>query len=230
MKREYPTIRLNIGDASNKSDQLVLYFNENATREFDYNGDAYFLRSQNENAFSFYGKEGQSIASIISRKENQKDSVEIFYENPLSQSHFKIEADLSKAEQMNNVYLKDKTTGYIYNLENGETLAFAHKSNSTSPRFILYYSNNPTDFKGLVAQANSSIVAFIKDDQLTIKSSNFSGSAEINVTDMAGRTMLDQQVYLTDNELKTIHVRSTNQIVLVTIKTNQNVFIYRIMH
>ncbi|MCT4624848.1 MAG: hypothetical protein N4A46_14600, partial [Schleiferiaceae bacterium] len=112
----------------------------------------------------------------------------------------------------------------------GETLAFAHKSNSTSPRFILYYSNNPTDFKGLVAQANSSIVAFIKDDQLTIKSSNFSGSAEINVTDMAGRTMLDQQVYLTDNELKTIHVRSTNQIVLVTIKTNQNVFIYRIMH
>ncbi|MCT4622157.1 MAG: hypothetical protein N4A46_00945, partial [Schleiferiaceae bacterium] len=164
MKREYPTIRLNIGDASNKSDQLVLYFNENASREFDYYGDAYFLRSQNENAFSFYGKEGQSKASIISRKENQKDSVEIFYENPLSQSHFKIQADLSKAEQMNNVYLKDKSTGYIYNLEDGETLAFAHKSNSTSPRFILYYSNNPTDFKGLVAQANSSIVAFIKDD------------------------------------------------------------------
>ena len=79
MKREFPIIRINAFDGDSLWDQLVIYFNARSTRNFDLDGDAYYLPTQNKELPIIYAKEGDAQASIVSRPAITADSVEISF-------------------------------------------------------------------------------------------------------------------------------------------------------
>lgn len=222
MKSKPELFRLNVFDTDSLWDQIVVFFNRDATRGFDNVGDAYHLKSPNENVPSFYGLEGNSAASIIGRPATILDSVEISYASTKNQSRFHIMPDLSELGGGWHIYLKDRATSEFYKLEDDESLAFEHSASGTQNRFVLFYSKNPNDYDAYVSQESPTIQSFVRNEELLLKSVNYSGSAEVVISDAMGRTLYADLMTVQEGEEYRISIPKKNQLVVVSVRLNGN--------
>ncbi len=222
MKQKPELFRLNVFDSDSLWDQIVVFFNRDATRGFDNVGDAYHLKSPNENVPSFYGLEGNSAASIIGRPATISDSVEISYASTKNQSRFHIMPDLSELGGGWHIYLKDRATSEFYKLEDDESLAFEHSASGTQNRFVLFYSKNPNDYDAYVSQESPTIQSFVRNEELLLKSVNYSGSAEVVISDAMGRTLYADLMTVQEGEEYRISIPKKNQLVVVSVRLNGN--------
>jgi len=206
----------------------VYYTKQGSTREFDNIGDAYFLKSTNENAPAFYALEGEIPASIVSRSFSITDSIEIAYASKKNLGDFSIMVDKSAFDASWNVYLKDKVTGVFIETENKKSYTFQHKEENMTNRFVVYFSKNESVFGDLVSVDESNVSSFFRNNALLVKSFGASGRAEIDVFDLAGRQLLNTtQMLDVDAEIE-LPLNIRESMVLVQVNINGKYFVDRV--
>jgi hypothetical protein len=224
LKKEFETIRLNVFDQDSMWDQLVIYFHETSTRDFDLNGDAYYLPSQNEQVPVLYAIEGPSKASIVSRQANTTDSVQVVFGSLKSQSKFHIHADLDALGEGWYVYLRDKKTNQTYPLNHDQSLDFSHFNGLATQRFIVYFSKRASAFNHLVTGAQREIISFVRNNRLTLQSNGIGGQATISVFDATGRILYNDVRRIPMGEEIKLEIAPANQLLMVRVVASGNVF------
>ena len=228
MKQKPEVLRLNVFDQDSLWDQIVYYTKQGSTREFDNIGDAYFLKSPNKDAPSFYAMEGEMPASLVSRSFNITDSIEIAYASKKNLGDFSIMVDRSAFDAFWNVYLKDKVTGLFIEIDNKKSYVFQHKEANMTNRFVVYFSKNESVFGDLVSVDESNVSSFFRNNALVVKSFGASGRAEIDVFDLAGRQLLNTtQMLDVDAEIE-LPLNIRESMVLVQVNINGKYFVDRV--
>jgi len=229
MKKNFDLLRLNVFDADSAWDQLVVYYEPMATNGFDLSGDGYYLTPQNKNTPVFYGTEGQSRASIISRESNTTDSIPVAFSSLKNNSRFYINTDLSNLAPNWYVYLKDKNTGNVYDLRDSENISFSHNKTNNPNRFMLYYSQNPKAFKKLL-NPNNGFISFVRNEQLVLQSNGASGLTEISIFDIYGRLLYTQNEFVDVTSEIELGLTPTQNIVFIKTSVGGKIQVEKIFY
>jgi hypothetical protein len=228
LKKNYDLFRLNAFDQDSLTDQLVIYLTEEGTRNFDLNADGYYLASQNAVPPKFFAMEGNAKASIVGRQATTTtDSVDVVFKSTKNQSKFYINADLRELPVDWHVYLKDKKDGKTRELSNGMNLSFEHSVTNDPNRFEVYFTKMPETFTNLLDQKENEVFAFIRNGNVVLQSVGLSGLADVQVFDAVGRLLQKQTVQINLGEEKALEIHSTNQLIMIQVILNGEVFIQK---
>jgi CRISPR type III-B/RAMP module RAMP protein Cmr1 len=228
MKQEYPIVRLDVIDADSIADQLVIYFDESTSRQFDLVGDAYYLPSMRKDAPRFYALEGNSKASIVGRPVDVTDSVQVVFGSTKNQSKFYIHAELDELEEGWFVYLRDKKDNKTYVLEDKKSLAFNHYGGLTSERFVVYYTKQANAFAHLVSGEDARILPFVRNNQLVLQSFGISGAAQINAFDAIGRLVHSENTNLDLGQERVLDFPPSEKLLFIQVNIGGNSFVEKV--
>lgn len=217
MKREIPIIRINAFDGDSLWDQLVIYFNAHSTRNFDLDGDAYYLPTQNKELPIIYAKEGDAQASIVSRPAITADSVEISFGASFKSQNYFLHADLDELPAEWHVYLRDKKTQKTVKLSHNTSIAFSQSEGISPDRFVLYFTKNSHDFNHLVTGEQPNIVARAAQNGLLLESKGVTGKGMITVYDASGKVRYQRLHHINTSETLHIPLIEKSQIMLVEV-------------
>ena len=228
MKKTPDVLRLNVFDKDSLWDQLVVYFDEGKTRNFDMVGDAYYMYAPDDHFPVFYALEDNISASMVGRQPDMTDSVEVVFGSAKEQSTFYLHSDLDELPADWYVYLRDRKTHKTYKLEHGKSLAFAHQYGLKSNRFVIYYSKNANAFEHLVTGEQTEVIASIRQNQLVLDSYGVGGAGEVAVFDAVGRLMFNQPVNFTPGEALFLDMPQTGNLVIVDVTVNGEHYIRKV--
>jgi hypothetical protein len=228
MKQQYPIIRLDVVDRDSATDQVVVYFDESLSREFDFVGDAYYLPSMHKEAPRFYAIEGNSKASIVGRPVDVTDSVNVVFGSPKNQSKFYIHADLDELEEGWFVYLRDKKDNKTYALAHNKSLAFSHYEGLASERFVVYYTKQANAFAHLVTGEDARVLPFVRNNQLVLQSFGLSGVAQINAFDAIGRLVYSENTTLGLGEERVLEIAASGKLLFIQVSVNGKTFVEKV--
>ena len=223
MKQEPEGFQLHVFDQDNNWDGLKIYFDAQATREFDNTKDAYKLKSATAGMPTIYANEGNAAAQIVGRPISIADSVEVAYTSTKDQCNFSIEPDLANLSGGWYVYLKDRVSGKVYEMEAGKRLRFVHKTAYSPNRFVVYYSKNSFAFDNLVTGAEATTIAYVKNEQVTLQSRGYTGPAEVMVTDAVGRIIYRATHNLQAGDELPLELLQNGQLIVISIQLNDRV-------
>lgn len=90
-------------------------------------------------------------------------------------------------ERIGTIYIEDLLTGTIHDFNHSEIYSFFSKTNDPSNRFVIYF--------GSVIPENKNVKVFVSQGYLNVNLENMIGTFKIQVTDILGRIIYQQNLY-----------------------------------
>ena len=224
-------IRLKI-ENEEKKNELVVYFNEQATNSFDGDFDAYKMGKTNGN-ISIWTKIGNVDYSI-----NGLPFPETSFEIPVginvkTQGIYKLSSDEFNKLDNYSVTLKDKLTNFAIDLKKGEVMQFDAPSGISEDRFILSIANLTTDIPAIITPERKFSI-YSSHGTLNILSlsdefGNLPGS--VKIYDLTGRKVLqvDNLEWNGNGDLKQFTVDSAEKgLFIVEVKAGNKKYVEKV--
>ena len=209
------------GNGSN--DEMVINLSNIATSGFDGSLDAYkpqmnnLTTTQKPIIYSF-DNEGNALA-INSLPENA--SVIPLGISVTTAGDYTISANNFENIDAEAIYLVDHATGNKVNLKENN-YAFTSDAGEFNSRFEIQILKSVTS----IASAEQSMKIYNHNDMVYIKSQNITGMAHINVIDILGRTIWEDQMEL--NGLNQIKLKGKGHYI-INVKTNNERYIEKVI-
>jgi hypothetical protein len=173
-------------DSTHLSDEIMIYFNQNAKAKFEGSRDAWKMMSQNPNAPNLFSISDGVYFSINALPEfvNSTNVPVGFRANPIKEYH--IEANLESVDPTWEVYLEDKDLGIWHDLRGGD-YSFSHLGGAADSRFLLHINESPT--VSLEEMASENLTVFMGPEGLNINFGLLEGMADVRILNIAGQTL-----------------------------------------
>ncbi|MDX5321673.1 MAG: T9SS type A sorting domain-containing protein, partial [Bacteroidota bacterium] len=192
MKRSLDLARLDVYDKDQKRDQMVVYFESEASSQFDPSYDAYKLLSLENSVPSIYSVSPEGLFSINALNSNQfTHSVPVgFRSNKTGNVNFSL--NTTELDQKWFVYLEDKSLGIFYDLRE-KPYSFNHSQNSDT-RFVLHFQTWALSAEKVIGQVDEMQISGDGDQVFVFNPSHFrEQNFKMEVYDLSGRLVLQNQ-------------------------------------
>ncbi len=217
------SIKLAINNEQQKRDEVVVYFTQAATKNFDGGYDAFDIPSKKADI--------PSLSTLINGKKasiNALPQVEEEMTVPLAFSSNKagkytFDAKLNSFGSNTNVYLHDRQNGKRYNFSNHSKVKFKHDPSSADEgRFVLKFGQVTSGIRNRASQDLNFNARYQNGGfKLDIRS-DFDQKAIVNVVDLTGEAIGVQKEL---NNKGQHHIKASNLpegYYLVKLRTNQH--------
>ncbi|WP_124397673.1 T9SS type A sorting domain-containing protein [Thermaurantimonas aggregans] len=193
---------------SSKSDVVVLSIHQNATDGYDEEWDALKLKNggANPNMYCVSGTAALAVNTFsLPNTINQKD-FDIYFQSNLHLTQYYITHDNSKLTHSYDIYLIDKKTGNIHDLNAGPY--YFTFDTAYIDRFIFRISPKALSNKEQI-DFTKNLQVFFENRKINVLSKEISVNARIKVINATGQIIMDHQIYLTKNEKTTVELNPT---------------------
>lgn len=228
-KKQPDLLRLNVFDADSSWEQLVVYFDESTTSNFDNHADAYYLTPQNLKIPRFFAFEGGYKAAIVGRNPEISDSLVLSFSSFNSSNLHHLNADFSQLPTGWQVFLRDRATQKNYALNHNFNLAFNQQTGDVSNRFVIYFSQNTNAFNHLVT-GNSNIDILRSESGLLLLPNGATGTAQVSVFDIVGKCIYRTAVQLKSGESTHLPIHTNDGMLLVKTEIDGNTFVNKVIY
>lgn len=220
-------VKLRVFEAgSTTSDEIVVYFDANATDDYDASYDAVKLKSQEEavpNLYSIAGTSELSINALTNFDVNRV--VELGFESTKA-GQYTIHMIAGLANQGWDVYLYDKEAEEFNDIANAD-YTFKHSSNNNTNRFSLHFSkqtepnnNENVDFVSIISTANLMLFNFDKSVE---------GTANIEFINLMGQVVYENIIEINAENVLDISNFAKGQLLLVRVTHENKVFTQKLI-
>ena len=128
-----------------------------------------------------------------------------------------------------NVVLHDKKTNTYHDLSQNPTYTFTHNTSNDANRFELIIANASISIDEEPLLDNP-VSIYISGDELVIKSEQFTGPAQIDCYDMAGRLLFQRRVdVFAGSEFRLTAPLAKNQINLINVTANGQQYVEKLV-
>jgi hypothetical protein len=222
-------ISLAVSDEEGASDEMIVYFDQAATQNFDGNYDAYEFKLKKDHMPNMYSKIGDANASINGLPEIRDGlTVPVRLESGKG-ANYTIDASIENLEAGVEVYLEDKATGKVYDVTSSK-VEVDYEANEQHA-FLLKFSKNATSKNDSRQTLSNTFNVWNEGNQLKIDfGNNDGGTAQIQVLDVTGKT-ITKAVDLPASGIQSVDLGETSKgvymIKVIQSETieNQKVFI-----
>ncbi|MCT4622959.1 MAG: hypothetical protein N4A46_04990 [Schleiferiaceae bacterium] len=228
LKTQPDGFQLNVFTQDSAWDAVRIYFDENASDQFDNTLEARKLRSVEMNAPYFYGIEENIHAQIIARKKRITDSVTLGFTTKEKEQTYFINSDFENLDPSWYVFLYDKKEKQWFDLKESNNQEFHISETDNANRFVVHFTKNERTYTDKVQAQSSSISAFTRGDQVVIKSIGLEGNAMVSIHDITGRELYSTLTTIQKNEEKSIGLDIKQSMILVKTLINGQVYVDRL--
>lgn len=200
-KRSENTLKVNVSDGLGYSN-LYIRFNEGATSDYDREWDAHMLfgYSNSPKIFAYDYNTNYSVNSLSS---TQTTHIIDFGIRTVDSEEYTL--SFSDIEQVSNLYsiiqLEDKATGSWIEIEEGTEYNFIADEGDNMDRFKLHFGAT-----GINEIQKEALQAYVSGHQLYIVGEE--GPAELNVFNLQGQQLLQEQIQLNAQYCRTLNLKS----------------------
>jgi hypothetical protein len=198
MKNGFDLARINLFDKDSSRDQVVFYFQDGASQDFNPEFDALKMKSMEASAPSLYsiGQDGDLSINALSPQETEYALPLGFRSNKTGKNSISLNKESLDAKWF--VYLEDKHLGSFFDLKKDDYV-FNHTGSNTDSRFVLHFTQSPLSTDKLISSVQKMNIGGDGEFVYVYIPSHFADqSYGIEVFDFSGK-----QVYTTNKgELK----------------------------
>jgi hypothetical protein len=189
------------------NDETIIYFNENATSELDYNYDAHkFLAPASPQAYTMLGGEQMAINTFSSL--SQTTSVILGVNAPITGEYTITASNIESFNTSTPIFLEDIVTGQVINLREVNTYAFTAEE-GTAERFVVHF----TQVQGIYDPSNGEVKGiYAVDHNIFVDFKAVKG--EISIYNILGREITSSAA---KNGLNVIPVSQGNAVYIVKV-------------
>jgi len=195
------TMKVNVNQGEGYSN-LYLRFNETATNDFDRNWDAHKLFGYSDipKIFAYDDNTKYSINSLPS---NQTTHIVDFGIRTVDSEEYTLSfSDISEVSDLySNIQLEDRATGSWIEIEEGTEYNFIADEGNNMDRFKLHFGAT-----GINEIQKEALQAYASGHQLYIVGEE--GPAELNVFNLQGQQVLQEQIQLNAQYSRTLNLKS----------------------
>ncbi len=223
-KIEFPVLKLKayMADNYNLADEAVIYFNNEATKGFDYKFDVPKMLNtipELPNIYTSSDKEHLSINGLPAINNNL--IIPLYYKVAVTGKYTLQVSDLSNFDVNTNVYLFDILTGQSYILTDKSKLMFNISSTELNQRFYIKFSKSVS---GITDNNDKEMVyAYSNNGNIIINYNNSKGeTAKMNILTSDGK-IIANEIFLS-NGTYTYSKNLASGLYFVRITTNKQVY------
>jgi len=217
-------ISLKVSDEKGASDEMIVYFDQAATQDFDGNYDAYEFKSTKENMPNLYSMISSNQASINGLPEVRDGLVIPVKLESDKSTTYTIDASFKNLEPGVTVYLEDKATGRLYDLQESK-VKIDHKANKQD-RFALRFSaaNEATSQEGILKEAGFNL--FSQGEKVIVdfgSSYEQPEAANVKVMTVTGKEVIESRKVVTEGRQAINLGKRSEGVYLVEVRTQTTV-------
>lgn len=165
-------------------DKTYIRLNEEATPAFDGKYDAYKMMAPNKLCPQLY-----TLASDDKLSINQLPATDVIPVGFSVKNSGEYTISLEKMTDIQSCQLEDLKTGIVQDLEKA-SYTFNYTEGENANRFRLHLTAASVDFSG----AEENIRMYAVGQEVFVKSANSIESGTVRITDLAGRTMMEEKI------------------------------------
>lgn len=141
-KLQHELLRLNVSDSLGRGDQVVVFFDAQATEQLDGAMDLFKLKSPNNTVPTLYCQEGDlELSTDALPTLNGTRTIQLKFESQKTGSTYTFSPDFSTFNGRAAVHLEDRKTGAMHDLFTGP-YQFVYDGSFNSDRFALHFTPN----------------------------------------------------------------------------------------
>jgi hypothetical protein len=169
--------------ANNISDEAFVYFNDNATANFDSQYDAYKLMGITE-APNLYSMTGAEVLSMNALPMEGNEVVDMGFKCGVNGTYSLTASGMESFDAATPIWLEDLKTGAVQDLRSNPNYSFSYATTDTENRFRLHFKSAYSVPENSLSGINIySVVRTVVINNTT----NLSG--EVKIYDMTGREL-----------------------------------------
>jgi hypothetical protein len=164
-KLKHELMRLNVSDSAGRGDQVVVFFDAQATEQLDGTMDLFKLKSPNNTVPTLFCQEGDlELCTDALPMLNGTRTIQLMFESQKIGSTYTFSPDFSAFNKYASVILEDRKTGVLHDLSNGP-YQFVYDGSFGSDRFVLHFDQKNTE-AGNPANTGTHAVAINKTNPI----------------------------------------------------------------
>ncbi len=223
-------ISLKANDGEGGKDEMIVYFNDNATESFDGSYDAYEFKSKKEAMPNLYSKIGKENASINGLPEVRDGLVIPVKLESGKEATYTIDASFKNLDPGVEVYLEDKTTGAIHDLQES-AVEVEHKPDKTDQFALRFSMDDEATSNEKIAQ-RSDFSLYSHDEKVVVNFGEaFKGAdqAKVKIMTIAGQDVVETQQVPTEGRQEINLGNRAEGVYLVQVGTNEQVKMEKVL-
>ncbi|GAB5558179.1 MAG: hypothetical protein SchgKO_23920 [Schleiferiaceae bacterium] len=158
--------QINVFDPDSLWDGVKVYYDIQASHQFDDKYDGYKLFSTRLDVPTLYAAEENLRTSIVAHPSSTMDSIPMMFSSQKKTSGFYLNLQDQDLEAGHHVYVKDHYTQAVHDLTQLRSVGFTHTSMAPMHRFTLFVDGSGVDLDEV--GKDSSISAFTTSDEWVI--------------------------------------------------------------